>query len=46
MIAVLRAFLPFGTVLKRVSIAVVIFLFVVALLCWADAGLHHGVQRW
>jgi ABC-type uncharacterized transport system permease subunit len=38
-IAVLRAFLPLGTVLKRVSIAVVIFLFVVALLCWADAGL-------
>jgi general nucleoside transport system permease protein len=38
-IAALRAFLPFGTALKRVSIAVVIFLFVVALLCWADAGL-------
>jgi general nucleoside transport system permease protein len=38
-IAALRAFLPFGTVLKRVSIAVVIFLFVVSLLCWADAGL-------
>jgi general nucleoside transport system permease protein len=38
-IAVLRAFLPFGKVLKRVSIGVVIFLFVVALLCWADAGL-------
>jgi general nucleoside transport system permease protein len=38
-IAVLRAFLPFGKVLKRVSIAVVIFLFVVSLLCWADAGL-------
>ena len=38
-IAVLRAFLPFGTYLKRVSIAVVIFLFVVALLCWADAWL-------
>jgi general nucleoside transport system permease protein len=38
-IAALRAFLPFGTVLKRVSIAVVVFLFVVALLCWTDAGL-------
>jgi general nucleoside transport system permease protein len=38
-IAVLRAFLPFGKVLKRVSIGVVVFLFVVALLCWADAGL-------
>jgi general nucleoside transport system permease protein len=38
-IAVLRAFLPFSKMLKRVSIAVVIFLFVVSLLCWADAGL-------
>ena len=38
-IAALRAFLPFGTVLKRVAIAVVVLLFVVALLCWADAGL-------
>jgi general nucleoside transport system permease protein len=38
-IAALRAFLPFGTTLKRVSIAVVVFLFVVSLLCWADAGL-------
>jgi general nucleoside transport system permease protein len=38
-IAALRAFLPFGKVLKRVSIGVVAFLFVFALLCWADAGL-------
>ena len=38
-IAALRAFLPFGKVLKRVSIGVVVFLFVVALLCWTDAGL-------
>ncbi len=38
-IAALRAFLPFGKVLKRVSIAAVMFLFVVALLCWTDAGL-------
>ena len=38
-IAALRAFLPFGTMLKRVSIAVVVFLFVISLLCWADAGL-------
>ncbi len=37
-IAALRTFLPFGKVLKRVSIGVVIFLFVVALLCWTDAG--------
>ncbi len=36
--AALRAFLPLGTALKRVTIAVVIFLFVLALLCWADAG--------
>jgi general nucleoside transport system permease protein len=38
-IAALRVFLPFGTVAKRVSIAAVIFLFVLSLLCWADAGL-------
>jgi general nucleoside transport system permease protein len=37
-IAVLRAFLPFGKVLKRVAIAAVVFLFIVSLLCWADAG--------
>ena len=37
-IAGLRALLPLGTALKRVTIAVVIFGFVVALLCWADAG--------
>jgi len=38
-IAVARAFLPFGKVLRRMAIAVVVFLFIVALLCWADAGL-------
>jgi simple sugar transport system permease protein len=38
-IAAARAFLPFGKVLKRLAIAVVMFLFVLALLCWADAGL-------
>jgi general nucleoside transport system permease protein len=38
-IAVARAFLPFGKVLRRVAIAVVVFLFIIALLCWADAGL-------
>ncbi len=38
-IAAVRAFVPLGTVLRRVAIAVVIFLFVVSLLCWADAGL-------
>jgi simple sugar transport system permease protein len=42
-LAVLRAVLPvaaLGAVWRRVSIAVVVFLFVVALLCWADAGLN------
>ena len=38
-IAVVRAFVPLNTALRRVAIAVVIFLFVVSLLCWADAGL-------
>ncbi len=38
-IAGLRAFLPFSTAMKRLAIAMVIFLFVVSLLCWADAGL-------
>jgi ABC-type uncharacterized transport system permease subunit len=37
-IAVARAVVPFGTWLRRVSITVVVFLFVLALLCWADAG--------
>ncbi|HEV2255515.1 MAG TPA: ABC transporter permease [Streptosporangiaceae bacterium] len=37
-IAVARAFLPFGKVLNRVAIAVVSFLLIVSLLCWADAG--------
>jgi len=38
-IAVARTFLPFGKVLKRAAIAVVAFLLVLSLLCWADAGL-------
>jgi ABC-type uncharacterized transport system permease subunit len=37
--AALRAFLLFGVTLRRVTIGVVIFLLVLALLCWADAGL-------
>ncbi len=37
-IAAARAFLPMGVVLRRVCMAVVTFLFVVSLLCWADAG--------
>jgi simple sugar transport system permease protein len=42
LLAVLRAFLPLGLALKRVTIGVVVFVFVVALLCWADAGLTTG----
>jgi general nucleoside transport system permease protein len=38
-IAVARAFLPLSKVLRRVAIGVVLFLFVIALLSWADAGL-------
>jgi ABC-type uncharacterized transport system permease subunit len=41
-IAVARAFLPLGKMLRRVAIAVILLLFVVALLCWADAGLNTG----
>ena len=37
-IAVARAFLPLSKMLRRVAIAVVSFLLVVSLLCWADAG--------
>ncbi len=37
-IAVARAVLPFGKVLRRLAIAVVVFLLIVALLCWAYAG--------
>jgi len=38
-IAVARAFTPMGKVLRRAAIAVVVFLLIVALLCWAYAGL-------
>ena len=37
-IAAARAFVPLGKTLKRVAIAVVSFLLVFSLLCWADAG--------
>ena len=37
-IAVVRAFVPLGTGLRRTAVAVVSFLLVVSLLCWADAG--------
>jgi general nucleoside transport system permease protein len=34
----LRLFVPLGKVAQRVGIGVVLFTFVVALLCWSDAG--------
>ena len=37
-IAVAAATVPLGKVLKRIAIALVVFLFVVALCAWADAG--------
>jgi general nucleoside transport system permease protein len=37
--AAVRAFVPLSKVLRRVAIGAVVFLFVVALLCWTDAGL-------
>jgi general nucleoside transport system permease protein len=40
-IAVARAF-PLSKVLRRVAIGLVLFLFVIALLCWADAGQTTG----
>ncbi len=38
-LAVLRAFLPFSKAWRRAAMALVAFLFIVSLLCWADAGL-------
>jgi simple sugar transport system permease protein len=38
-VAVLRAFLPFGKAWRRAAAALVAFLFIVSLMCWADAGL-------
>jgi general nucleoside transport system permease protein len=38
-VAVARVFVPARKMLRRVAIAVVVFLLIVALLCWADAGL-------
>jgi len=37
-LAAVRAFVPTGVLRRRVMIAVVVFLFIVALLCWSDAG--------
>src|SRR5580692_6840955 len=42
LLAVLRAFLPLSVALKRAAIGVVLFVFVLALLCWADAGQTTG----
>jgi ABC-type uncharacterized transport system permease subunit len=38
-VAAARALLPLGTALRRVSISAAVFLLIVSLLCWADAGL-------
>jgi general nucleoside transport system permease protein len=43
-VAVLRAFLPLSKLWRRVAIGLVVFLFIVSLLCWADAGLTTGVN--
>ncbi len=37
-LAVVRAVVPVSTVWRRVMIAVVVFLLIVSLLCWSDAG--------
>jgi ABC-type uncharacterized transport system permease subunit len=37
-LATARAFAPMGKVQRRVTLGLVMFLFVIALLCWADAG--------
>jgi simple sugar transport system permease protein len=37
--AVVRAFVPLGKALRRAAMALVTFLLIVALMCWADAGL-------
>ncbi len=42
--ALLVAFLPLSKVWRRAAMALVTFLFIVSLLCWADAGLTTGVN--
>ena len=37
-VGLLRGLVPLGAVARRVCIGVVLFAFVLALLCWADAG--------
>jgi general nucleoside transport system permease protein len=43
-IAVVRAFVPLNVALRRVAIGLVSFLLVVALLCWAGAGLTTPIN--
>jgi len=43
-LALLRAFLPFGKVWRRTAAALVAFLFIVSLLCWAGASLTTAVN--
>ncbi len=43
-IAVAAAIVPLKKIIKRVAIAFVVFLFVVALLAWADAGVTTAVN--
>jgi len=38
-LAVVRAFVPLSKALRRTVMALVVFLFIIALACWADAGL-------
>jgi general nucleoside transport system permease protein len=43
-IAVVRAFVPLNMALRRVAIGLVSFLLVIALLCWAGAGLTTSIN--
>jgi general nucleoside transport system permease protein len=43
-IAAVRAFVPLNVALRRVAIGLASFLLVVALLCWADAGLTTSIN--
>ena len=43
-VALLVAFLPLSKVWRRAAMALGTFLFIVSLLCWADAGLTTGVN--
>ena len=43
-IAAVRAFVPLNVALRRVAIGLVSFLLVVALLCWAGAGLTTAIN--